>query len=132
MTYAAAHCNHFHIASKWSIGVLNSSLAVVEDDSVISVSTSESKNRYCADQYLPLPEGLGTCLEKEKNAMEEPLWLKKYYKFENILSLSLLSVSIILKPLLLMLFLARKNTRNIPSKNVVALFLFCWCAALLV
>ena len=89
----------------------------MEDD---SVSISESKKLYEADQYLPLPEGLGICLGDEK-----AVWLKKYYNFENILELSLLSVSIILELLLFILFLAKKNMRNIPNKNLVALF-FCF------
>ena len=125
VTYAAVCCSCFHLASKCSIGVLDSSQVVMEDDSVISVSISESKKLYEADQYLPLPEGLGICLGTKKNAMEEPVWLKKYYNFENILELSLLSDSIILELLLFILFLAKKNMRNIPNKNLVALF-FCF------
>ena len=122
VTYAPVCCSCFHLASKCSIRVLDSSQVVMEDDSVISVSISESKKLYEADQYLPLPEGLGICLGTKKNAMEEPVWLKKYYNFENILELSLLSDSIILELLLFILFLAKKNMRNIPNKNLVALF----------
>ena len=127
VSYAAARCNRFHLVPECSIGVLNSSRVTVKNNSVVEVVMNKEEKSYTPDQYFPLPEGLGICHSNEKYAIEEPAWLKHYYHFENILSLSLLLISIILEMLSLITYIAREKTRKIPEKNLIA-----FCSVLLV
>ena len=123
VSYAAARCNRFHLAPNCSLGVLNSSHVTVKNSSVVEGVMNKEEKSYLPEQYLPLPEGLGVCLGNEKYAAEDPAWLRHYYHFENILSLSLLSVSIILELLSLFTYIAREKRRKIPEKNLIA---FCF------
>ena len=84
VTYAAAHCNRFHLAPKCRIGVVNSSHVAMKNGFVVAVRINNKEKIYTPEQYLPLPEGLGICLGNEKHATEEPAWLKQYYNFENL------------------------------------------------
>ena len=119
--YAAARCNRFHLASKCSMRVLNSSQVTMKNNSVVEVIIDKKERSYTIDQYLPLPEGFGICLRNEKYAIEEPAWLKHYF-FENLFNLSLLAIRIIFEVLLLIVYLAKKRIRNITEKNLIALF----------
>ena len=125
MTYAAPHCNRFRLAPKCSIRVVNSSHVTMKNDFVVAVRINNEEKIYTPEQHLPLPERLRICLWNEKHDIEEPAWLKQYYNFENLLSLSLLSPSVILELVLLIVYLARKRTRNIPEKDLIAFVLFC-------
>ena len=123
VSYAAARCNHFHLAPNCNIGVLNSSHVTMKNNFAVEVVINKENKSYTPEQYLPLLEGLGICLGNDKYAKKDPAWLKQFYKFENIISLNLLSISVILELLLLIVYLAWKRTRNIPEKNLIA---FCF------
>ena len=127
VTYAAAFCNRFHLAPKCSIGVLNYSHVTMKNNSVVEVIMNNEEKSYTPEQYLPLPEGLGVCLGNEKQSIREYAWLKQYYNIENILSFSLLSISIILELLSLITYITREKKRKIPEKNLIA-----FCSVLLV
>ena len=86
----------------------------MKNNSVAAVAICNKEGSYEADQYLPLPKGLGICIGNEKQAIRE---------HENILSLSLLTIRVILELLLLIVYLARKGTRKIAEKNLIA---FCF------
>ena len=55
------------------------------------------------------------------------MWLKQYYHFENWMSLSLLSVSIVFEGLLLIVYLVWNKVRDTPEKNLMA-----FCIGLLI
>ena len=117
ISHAAAQCKRFHLASKCTLGLFNTSLTKMINKSV-AVSFDDGKKTYSPEQYLPLPEGLGICLGNENVGIKEYQWLRRYYYFENILVLTALSVSIILE-LLLLLYLNRK-TRTIAERNLTS------------
>ena len=127
VAYAAARCNHFHLAPKCRTGVLNMSEVTLKKNSVVTVHINNEERTYEAEQYLPLPEGLRICLVNEKHTSREYAWLKQYDYFEILLSLTLLSFSVIFELLLLIVYLPRKRLRNIPKKNLIA-----FCLVLLV
>ena len=102
VTYAATRYKRFHLAPNCSIGVLNWSQVTMKNNSVVKVVMNKEKKSYTPEQYLPLPEGLGVCLGSDKQSIREYAWLKQYYNFKNILSFSLLSISVILEVLLLL------------------------------
>ena len=127
VAYAAARCNHFHLAPKCSIGVLSLSEVTVKNSSVVTIRINNEEITYEAGQYLPLPEGVRICRVNGKKSFREYAWLKHYYNFETLLSFILLPISIIFELLLLIVYLAGKRTRNIPEKNLIA-----FCLVLLV
>ena len=122
VSYAAARCNHFHLAPNCNIGVLNSSHVTMKNNSVVEVVINKENKSYTPEQYLPLLEGLGICFGNDKCDKKDPAWLKHYYYFENILSLSLLSVSIILELLSLFTYISREKRRKIAERNLIAFF----------
>ena len=125
INHTAAYCERFHLTRICNIGVLNTSMVTMVNHSMFHINNFEKS--YTPEQYLPLMEGVGICYEKDNNDMKEYAWLKQYYYFENLLSLILLSISIILEVLLLIVCLTWKKVLNIPDKNLIAL-----CIALLI
>ena len=126
INHTAAYCERFHLTRICNIGVLNTSMVTMVNHSII-FHISNFEKSYTPEQYLPLIEGLGICYENDNNGMKEYAWLKKYYYFEHLLSLILLSISIILELLLLIVYLTWKKVLNIPDKNLITL-----CVALLI
>ena len=114
---AAAQCKLFHLASKCTLRLFNTSLTKMKNKSV-AVSFGDGEKFYTPEQYLPLPKGLGICLGNEKVGIKEHQWLRRYYYFENVLALTVLSVSIILE-LLLLLYLNSK-TKTIAERNLTS------------
>ena len=81
-----------------------------------------------SEQYLlPLAEGLGVYFEKTTWTLKQHDWLERYYYFENILSPSLLSFSILLEIVYLVLYIRFKMLQSVLGKNLIAL-----CFSLLV
>ena len=126
INHTAAYCERFHLTRICNIGVLNTSMVTMVNHSIM-FHISNFEKSYTPEQYLPLIEGLGICYENDNNDMKEYAWLKKYYYFEHLLSLILLSISIILELLLLIVYLTWKKVLNIPDKNLITL-----CVALLI
>ena len=122
---AAATCTHFYLATNCSMGALNSSITTVKSVSAIFQFNNEAKI-HKTEQYVSLMEGFGICHKNEKTDIKYK-WLKRYYYFENFVSIMLLSISLALELLLLSVYLTTKKTRNIPDKILIA-----FCVSLLI
>ena len=117
ISLAAAQCKQFHVASKSTLGLFNTSLTKMKNKSV-TVTFDDGEKTFTPEQYLPLPEGLGICLGNKKVGIMKHQWLRRYYYFENVLALTVLSVSIILE-MLLLIYLNSK-TRTIAERNLTS------------
>ena len=116
--YGASHCKHFHLIPTCTIGVLNTSKVTMINQSITVTINGEGKY-FTSEQYVPLTEGFGICYQREKSDTSDRLL--HFYYFENILSLLLLSISIILDLVSLIVYLSKKHSQNIPGKNLIAL-----------
>ena len=116
--YGASHCKRFHLIPTCTIGVLNTSKVTMMNKSITVTINGEGKY-FTSEQYVPLTEGFGICYQREKSDTSD--LLLHYYYFENILSLLLLSISIILDLVSLIVYLSKKHLQNIPGKNLIAL-----------
>ena len=116
--YGASHCKHFHLIPTCTIGVLNTSKVTMINKSITVTINGEGKY-FTSEQYVPLTEGFGICYQREKSDTSDRLL--HFYYFENILSLLLLSISIILDLVSLIVYLSKKHSQNIPGKNLIAL-----------
>ena len=126
ITPVAANCTYFYLAPNCSMGVLNTSLATMNNNFVMFVINNEGKI-HITEQFVHLMESFGLCHKMKKNDIAKYEWLERYYYFENFMSLALLSISLVLELLLLIVYLAMKKTRNIPDKILIA-----FCVALLI
>ena len=75
---------------------------------------------------MSLIEGFGIC-HKNKKRDNKYKWLKRHYYFENFVSFTPLSISIVLELLLLIVYVTMKKTRNISDKILIS-----FCVALLI
>ena len=116
--YGASRCKRFHLIPTCTIGVLNTSKVIMMNKSITATINGERKY-FTSEQYVPLTEGFGICYQREKSDTYDRLL--HYYYFENILSLFLLSISIILDLVSLTVYLSKKHLQNIPGKNLIAL-----------
>ena len=121
----AGSCTHFYLATNCSIGALNTSSVTVKSISAIFHFNNEEKY-HKTDHYVSFMEGFGICHKNEKRDVKYE-WLERYYYFENFMSITLLSISIVLELLLLIVYLVMKKTRNIPDKILIA-----FCVSLLI
>ena len=126
ITHAAARCKRFHLAVNCAIGVVNTSLTNITNNSA-TIRIDIGGEIYTPEQYLPLTKGLGICYQSKNERSDMYMWLKQYYHFENWLSISLLSVSIVFEVLLLVVYLALNKVRDTPEKNLMA-----FCTGLLI
>ena len=121
----AANCKQFYIAPNCSIGVLNTFIATMKNHSIMFLINNEEKI-HTTEQYVSLMEGFGICHKNDKRSFKYE-WMKRYYYFENVMSFTLLSISLVLELLLLIVYLTMKKARNIPDKILIA-----FCVALLI
>ena len=124
--HAAARCKRFHLTPNCAIGVVNTSLTNISNNSAI-IRIENGAEIYTPEQFLPLMEGLGICYQSKNERSKMYMWLKQYYHFENWMSLSLLSVSIVFEGLLLIVYLVWNKVRDTPEKNLMA-----FCIGLLI
>ena len=122
---AATNCTHFYSARYCSMRALNTSIVTVKIISVIFHFNNEDKI-HTTEQYVSLIEGFGICHKNEKRDVKYE-WLKRYYCFENFVSFTPLSISIVLELLLLIVYVTMKKTRNISDKILIA-----FCVSLLI
>ena len=122
---AAANCTHFYLATNCSMGALNTSIPTVKNLSAIFHFNNEEKI-HKTEHYVSLMEGFGICHKNMKRDVKYE-WLERYYYFENFMSITLLSISIVLELLSLIVYLVMKKTRNIPDKILIA-----FCVSLLI
>lgn len=73
--HVATRCKRFHLVPKRNTGVLNNSLVITKNKSLIAHINIEEKI-YNFQQYLPLKEGIGICYQAEKGLGNIFLWLK--------------------------------------------------------
>ena len=124
--YAASRCKRFHLIPNCTIGILNTSQVTLANN-VAFAKIDGKETYYSNEQYLPLAEGLGVCYEKTTLTLKQYHWLERYYYFENILSLSLLSFSISFEIVFLVIYIRFKKLQSVLGKNLIAL-----CFSLLV
>ena len=116
----AAFCTKFLHLPNCTLIKIDKSLITINETNVY-VKDNDGYNLLKAGEYIPLPDGLATCIKMSKKHIFK--WYETLLKYENALAIFCLFLSVIMETILIATYIKLKELRTVHGKNLLSLSL---------
>ena len=117
-TAYAAFCTKFLRSPNCALIKTDKSLITINETKVY-VRDNEGYNVVKTEEYIPLPDGIATCIKMSKKHIFK--WYKTLVKYENALAIFCLFLSIVMETILIVTYIKLRELRTLHGKNLLSL-----------
>ena len=114
----AAFCTKFLRLPNCTLIKIDKSLITINETKVY-IRNNEEYNLLRAGEYIPLPDGLATCIKMSKKHIFK--WYETLAKYENALAIFCLFLSVVMETILIATYIKLREIRTLHGKNLLSL-----------